>query len=95
MFFFAVLCNSRLLVANGNAGLISSWYIWMRAHPVPTNFNHQIFVYVKLMCDVWIVVRAGANFDLVDELISEKDDTEDKDLQVRSFSCLSHNQKLN
>lgn len=37
------------------------------------------------------MVRAGANFDLVDELIPEKDDTEDKDLQVRSFSCLSHN----
>jgi hypothetical protein len=29
------------------------------------------------------VVRAGANFDLVDELIPEKDDTEDKGSQVK------------
>jgi hypothetical protein len=41
---------------------------------------------------VW--VGQEPNFDLVDELIPEKDDTEDKDLQVRSFSWLSHNHKL-
>jgi hypothetical protein len=38
---------------------------------------------------VWSVavwVGQEPNFDLVDELIPEKDDTEDKDLQVRSFS---------